>query len=62
MTGPGPICSASAQARFWAIWNGETYQTYRRHVFTDQPYGPCKTCYLIYPNPELAGDEGYEKF
>lgn len=47
---------------FWAIWNGETYQTYRKHVFTAEPYGPCKTCYLIYPNPELAGEQGYEKF
>lgn len=47
---------------FRAIWNGETYQTYRRHVFTANPYGPCRTCYLIWPNPELAGDEGYEKF
>lgn len=47
---------------FWAIWNGETYQTYRRKVFTDEPHGPCRTCYLIYPNPELAGEEGYEKF
>ncbi len=47
---------------FDAVWNGETYQTYRRHVFTSEPHGPCKTCYLIYPNPELAGDAGYEKF
>src|SRR5690606_18353987 len=23
---------------FWAVWNGETYQTYRRHVFTERPY------------------------
>jgi radical SAM protein with 4Fe4S-binding SPASM domain len=49
-------------AGFRAVWNNDTYQTYRSKVFTDEPYGPCKTCYLIYPNPELAGAEGYEKF
>ena len=48
-------------AGFRAVWNNEEYQNYRKHVFTDSPYGPCKTCYLIYPNPELAG-EGYDKF
>ncbi|MFO1052456.1 MAG: radical SAM protein [Planctomycetota bacterium] len=47
---------------FWPVWNGPTYQTYRRKVFTSDPHGPCKTCYLIFPNPELAGEEGYEKF
>ena len=49
-------------AGFRAVWNNETYRTYRSKVFTEEPYGPCKTCYLIYPNPELAGAEGYEKF
>ena len=48
-------------AGFRAVWNNDTYQTYRSKVFTDEPYGPCRTCYLIYPNPELAG-EGYDKF
>lgn len=47
---------------FRAIWNGDTYRTYRSKVFTSEPFGPCRTCYLIYPNPELAGAEGYEKF
>ncbi len=47
---------------FWPIWNGATYRTYREHVFTDSPHGPCATCYLIYPNAELAGSEGYDRF
>lgn len=45
---------------FFGIWNGRTYQDYRRHVFTERPLGKCKTCYLIYPNAELAGAEGFE--
>ncbi|MBK8977506.1 MAG: SPASM domain-containing protein [Planctomycetes bacterium] len=49
-------------AGFFAVWNNETYRTYRSKVFTDEPHGPCRTCYLIYPNPELAGSEGYERF
>lgn len=47
---------------FWDIWNGDTYQTYRRHVFTDSPHGPCKNCYLIYPSPDQTEAEGYEKY
>ncbi|MCA8944080.1 MAG: SPASM domain-containing protein, partial [Planctomycetes bacterium] len=47
---------------FWETWNGEEYQTYRKHVFTDSPYGPCKNCYLIYPSPDQTESEGYEKF
>lgn len=45
---------------FFDIWNGKTYQDYRKHVFTDKPLGKCKTCYFIYPNAELAGVEGFE--
>ena len=48
------------QESFFDIWNGTTYQNYRRHVFTDKPLGKCKTCYLIYPNAELAGTDGFE--
>ena len=45
---------------FFDVWNGSTYQNYRKHVFTDKPLGKCKTCYLIYPNAELAGAGGFE--
>ncbi|MBL8730896.1 MAG: SPASM domain-containing protein [Planctomycetes bacterium] len=45
---------------FFDIWNGPTYQSYRQHVFTERPLGKCRTCYLIYPNAELAGAEGFE--
>ncbi len=45
---------------FWDIWNGPTYQDYRRQVFTSAPMGKCRTCYLIWPNAELAGTEGFE--
>lgn len=45
---------------FHDIWNGDTYQNYRRHVFTERPLGKCRSCYLIYPNAELAGAEGFE--
>lgn len=45
---------------FFDVWNGTTYQNYRQHVFTDKPLGKCKTCYLIYPNAELAGAGGFE--
>ncbi|MBX3463839.1 MAG: SPASM domain-containing protein [Planctomycetes bacterium] len=45
---------------FWEVWNSPTYQQYRKHVFTERPLGKCRTCYLIYPNAELAGAEGFE--
>lgn len=45
---------------FYDVWNGPTYQDYRKHVFTDRPLGKCKTCYLIWQNAELAGVEGFE--
>lgn len=37
------------------LWNSPTYQDYRSKVFTPKPKGLCRTCYLIYPNAELAG-------
>ncbi len=40
---------------FRAVWNDDEYQRYRRHVFTDAPYGPCRSCYFIHPSPELSG-------
>lgn len=45
---------------FAGIWNGTTYRNYREKVFTERPMGKCRTCYLIYPNAELAGSEGFE--
>ncbi|MFY9342899.1 MAG: SPASM domain-containing protein [Planctomycetota bacterium] len=45
---------------FYDVWNGETYRSYRQHVFTERPLGKCKTCYLIWPNAELAGTAGFE--
>jgi MoaA/NifB/PqqE/SkfB family radical SAM enzyme len=45
---------------FWDVWNGQTYRDYRKHVFTDRPLGKCRSCYLIWPNAELAGAEGFE--
>ena len=47
---------------FAKVWNGETYQTYRRHVYTATPYGMCKNCYLIYPSPDQVEEEGFFKF
>lgn len=47
---------------FRAVWNGETYQTYRRHVYTESPHGMCKNCYLIYPSPDQVEEEGFLKF
>lgn len=62
-----PCCLAGMNAfgnlqkeSFFDIWNGNTYQSYRKHVYTDKPLGKCRTCYLIYPNAELAGTEGFE--
>lgn len=37
------------------VWNSPVYQQYRSRVFTPHPLGKCKSCYLIYPNAELAG-------
>lgn len=48
------------QQSFVDIWNGDTYRNYRQHVFTERPLGKCRTCYLIYPNAELAGADGFE--
>ncbi|MEE2886277.1 MAG: radical SAM protein [Planctomycetota bacterium] len=47
---------------FQAVWNSETYQTYRRHVYTESPHGMCKNCYLIYPSPDQVEAEGFLKF
>jgi MoaA/NifB/PqqE/SkfB family radical SAM enzyme len=47
---------------FWPIWNGPTYRTYRQHVYTERPYGPCRNCYLIYPSPDQTDAEGFAKF
>lgn len=55
-----PHFGSLAESSFFEIWNGQTYRDYRQHVFTDRPLGKCKTCYLIYPNAELAGAEGFE--
>jgi len=55
-----PNFGSLQQTSFFDIWNGKTYRDYRQHVFTDKPLGKCKTCYLIYPNAELAGAEGFE--
>ena len=55
-----PNFGSLREGRFWDVWNGRTYQDYRRHVFTERPLGKCRTCYLIYPNAELAGAEGFE--
>lgn len=46
---------------FHDIWNGKTYRSYRERVFTDKPLGKCASCYLIYPNAELAGADGFER-
>jgi MoaA/NifB/PqqE/SkfB family radical SAM enzyme len=47
---------------FWDVWNNDTYQDYRRHVYTDSPVGACRTCYLVWQSPELTGDEGFRRY
>jgi MoaA/NifB/PqqE/SkfB family radical SAM enzyme len=55
-----PAFGNMQQTPFFDIWNGDTYRQYRQHVFTSRPLGKCRTCYLIYPNAELAGTSGFE--
>lgn len=55
-----PAFGNMQKSPFLETWNGPTYQQYRKHVFTTRPFGKCRTCYLIYPNAELAGEEGFE--
>ncbi len=55
-----PAFGNMAKTSFFDVWNGDTYQSYRKHVFTDKPLGKCKSCYLIWPNAELAGTDGFE--
>jgi radical SAM protein with 4Fe4S-binding SPASM domain len=57
-----PFFGNMMQQSFREIWNGETYQTYREHVFTENPHGGCRNCYLIYPNLEQIEEEGYLKY
>jgi radical SAM protein with 4Fe4S-binding SPASM domain len=57
-----PFFGNMMQQSFREIWNGETYQTYREHVFTETPHGGCRNCYLIYPNLEQIEEEGYLKY
>ncbi len=47
---------------FRDIWNGPTYRTYREKVFTDDPFGPCKTCYLIYQSPDQVAEASFVRF
>ncbi|MBL8752601.1 MAG: SPASM domain-containing protein [Planctomycetes bacterium] len=55
-----PAFGNMAKTSFFDVWNGDTYRNYRKHVFTDKPLGKCRSCYLIWPNAELAGTEGFE--
>ena len=32
---------------FAEAWNNQLYREMRRRVHGDDPYGPCKTCYLV---------------
>lgn len=57
-----PFFGNMMQQPFRDIWNGDTYATYREHVFTESPHGGCKNCYLIYPNLEQIEEEGYLKY
>ena len=57
-----PFFGNLLESSFRDVWNGGTYQTYRKHVFTDSPHGPCKNCYLIYPNLEGIEEAGYLKY
>ncbi len=57
-----PFFGNMMEQSFRDIWNGETYQTYRKHVFTETPHGGCRNCYLIYPNLEQIEEEGYLKY
>lgn len=50
------------EAGFAAVWNSETYRTYREHVYTEKPHGMCRNCYLIYPSPDRVEEEGYFKY
>jgi MoaA/NifB/PqqE/SkfB family radical SAM enzyme len=55
-----PAFGNMAKQSFFGVWNGDTYRNYRKHVFTERPLGKCRSCYLIWPNAELAGTEGFE--
>jgi len=55
-----PAFGNMQQTSFYDVWNGDTYRNYRQHVFTSRPLGKCRSCYLIYPNAELAGADGFE--
>lgn len=35
------------ESDFFAEWNGPKYREMRRRVHGDDPYGACKTCYLV---------------
>jgi len=39
---------------FAAEWNSPLYQDMRRKVNTDDPYAPCKTCYLVNRSPDTG--------
>jgi MoaA/NifB/PqqE/SkfB family radical SAM enzyme len=50
----GPCCLSGIHSNgplndhtFLEIWNGPLYREMRRRVHTDDPYEPCKGCYLI---------------
>ena len=47
---------------FMSVWNGPTYQTHRRHVYTSSPHGMCASCYLIYPAPDQVEEAGFFKY
>jgi radical SAM protein with 4Fe4S-binding SPASM domain len=57
-----PVFGNMMDAGFAEVWNSETYQTYRRHVYTESPHGMCKNCYLIYPSPDQVEEEAFLKY
>jgi hypothetical protein len=39
---------------FRAEWNNKMYRMMRRRVHAENPYGPCKDCYLVHRSSETG--------
>jgi MoaA/NifB/PqqE/SkfB family radical SAM enzyme len=39
---------------FFTQWNSPLYREMRRRVHSDDPYGPCRDCYLVHRSPDTG--------
>ncbi len=49
------------ESDFFTQWNSPLYREMRRRVHGDDPYGPCKDCYLVNRSPDTGSFDRTDK-